>query len=306
MILIPGKSIPFLQDNLWKLEDSMDNNKDTLLKLMDDIWISTKAFHGGRWICFQLRDPEDWKQNKFVSIPQDDFQIIILRLEYIMDKLGLLPEEHQPPLRRRIFTSLEEENKEKIQGDTFFQFKVKVKSAEGGFSKRGKQGHLTWDLANDEGLRLVEEAKGEGIYDTQIEIFRTPILKIQPTEMMEACFLNQLISEVEIKAHDHCEGCYLGCPSQKDHLEKGGCLTPLKERVEMFYNMVAGCKISAFNLQVDFCKISSKMGLKRERGLLLLAGAVIYLYTKEKALSRLESEWFQKGRGFQMLQVLKM
>lgn len=288
---MPGKVIPILKDHLWKLEDVKSTNGEKNIKLLDEIYLKSHQYKGGRWITFTQKDPENWKNNTSVTIPQEDFDTVILRLDYIMGKLGM----EDLPLRRNIFPSME------ITGDQCFSFNVKIK-LEDGFIKGSHKLHLTQELAEKEGREMLNEVWEMGLSGvTQIK--KSPIQPIDEIDMMECVYLYHLIPLLDSKALQNCEGCFVDLPGQKEHMGVGGCLTSLQDKL-LYFNIVK-CDITPFNLSLDFNKLRAKLGMERVRESMILGKFTKEYFTKEKALTRIESSWFKRGRGAQMMEVLK-
>lgn len=283
-LTMPGKILFKLKD-VWDIIEAVaQSRKEWSFRLEGDFFFRTHMFQKKRWVSFLKKRGEgegkSFMKGNMVTIPYKDFQLIQLKLEEMINILDLNVE-GGGRVRRQLF----------LPRPIGTIFHCDVLRSDGTPLFTTLHGELCAELAREGGEKWVEEHNLEGVI---LKVTKAPILPFPSRDLMKVVWLDTVFKLCSQRAREQCEGCYFDSPAQKDHMEGGGCLSTLEEKIGVHYGHIA-CDIYSQELLQSFDRLNAKLGLGPKMGG-ELAKAIPDWLGRDGAMEALSTKWVEQEK----------
>ena len=283
--LYPAILLLKLKGFLHYLEDINNTSSKFVVKVFQQWHLTALTFMNSRYISIQKVLHNNFVvKDSGVLLPAPLFDLFALKIETFASKLGIFEEEdcqHSPlPHQGRLM-------RKQLLGDCHM-FAVNIVGPEGKIICSSLERFFCEEQALQWGEGFLKQIKERGDSASGIELSKYSTTAPSDLDLMKLVFLKRVIKNVEAKAVDNCDGCFVDSPSQKDHLD-GGCIAPLVKKVEMFFNHIIRA-IDPKTLSQEFDKLRGKMGLLPILSLHFAKAAVAYI-GREQIVALIESKF---------------
>lgn len=287
-----GEILPRMKETASMVESVVGSNLTWSGHLHENIYLETHIYNQKRWVGFQKRGGNDGKilKGQVVNIPLRDYHFFMLKLEEMITILGVemnQKDEEQKEgvksagVRRKLF----------LQRSRMSLFHGDVLRSDGTPLFTTLHGELSEELARQQATKWM---KDHHLEDGKVKISSTPTTPYPARDILKGVWLYTIIKKVEEKAGEECEACQMDSPSQKDHLEWGGCLSPLDKKIVVYYGHVAH-EIHSNALVQGFDRLVAKLGLPPKMGL-ELARAIPDWLGRDGAIEAVTTKWLSQER----------
>lgn len=292
-LCMPGEILPRMKETASMLDSVVGSDLTWSVHLHEKIYLVTHVFNQKRWVGFHKRG-DDGKilKGQVVNIPLKDFQFFMLKVEEMITILGVEMDQKEEQkegvksggggVRRKLF----------LQRSNMFLYHGDVLRSDGTPLFTTLHGELSEELARQQATKWMKDHHLEE--DGKVKISSTPTTPFPARDIMKGVWLHTIIKKVEEKAGEECEGCQMDSPSQKDHLEWGGCLSSLEKKIVVYYGHVAH-EIHSNALVHDFDRVVAKLGLPPKMGL-ELARAIPDWLGRDGAIEAVTTKWVSQER----------